>query len=143
MGKERLDVILVNKQLFESREKAKRAIMAGTVFVDGERVDKAGFPCDPDSSITVKNNPIPYVSRGGLKLEKALSVFGIQLEGMTCVDVGASTGGFTDVMLKKRRQEGLFRGCGLWPACLVPSQGPKGCLHGENQFPLYQTRGYR
>lgn len=100
MGKERLDVILVNKQLFESREKAKRAIMAGTVFVDGERVDKAGFPCDPDSSITVKNNPIPYVSRGGLKLEKALSVFGIQLEGMTCVDVGASTGGFTDVMLK-------------------------------------------
>jgi 23S rRNA (cytidine1920-2'-O)/16S rRNA (cytidine1409-2'-O)-methyltransferase len=100
MGKERLDVILVNKQLFESREKAKRAIMAGTVFVDGERVDKAGFLCDPDSSITVKHNPIPYVSRGGLKLEKALSVFSIKLEGLTCVDVGASTGGFTDVMLK-------------------------------------------
>lgn len=100
MGKERLDVILVNKQLFESREKAKRAIMAGTVFVDGERVDKAGFLCDPDSSITVKHNPIPYVSRGGLKLEKALSVFSIKLEGLICVDVGASTGGFTDVMLK-------------------------------------------
>lgn len=100
MQKERLDVLLVNRQLFDSREKAKRAIMAGTVFVDGERVDKAGFMCSPNSQITVKSDPIPYVSRGGLKLEKALKVFDIGLDGLTCVDVGASTGGFTDVMLK-------------------------------------------
>ncbi|HOK42263.1 MAG TPA: TlyA family RNA methyltransferase [Thermoclostridium caenicola] len=100
MQKERLDVLLVNRQFFESREKARRAIMAGSVFVDGERVDKAGFLCSPDAEITVKSDPVPYVSRGGLKLEKALRVFNIGLEGMTCVDVGASTGGFTDVMLK-------------------------------------------
>ncbi|HOQ75011.1 MAG TPA: TlyA family RNA methyltransferase [Thermoclostridium sp.] len=100
MGKERLDVILVKKGLFESREKARRAIMAGTVFVDGERVDKAGSLCDPDSSITIKDNPVPYVSRGGLKLEKAIRVFNVNLDGLICVDVGASTGGFTDVMLK-------------------------------------------
>jgi len=100
MGKERLDVILVKRQLFESREKARRAIMAGMVFVDGERADKPGFMCDPGSTITVKDDPVPYVSRGGLKLEKALGAFGIRLEGLTCVDVGASTGGFTDVMLK-------------------------------------------
>lgn len=100
MNKERLDVVLVNRQLFESREKAKRAIMAGTVFVDGERVDKAGFLCSPDAVISVKEDPIPYVSRGGLKLEKAVRVFNIGLDGLTCVDVGASTGGFTDVMLK-------------------------------------------
>jgi len=100
MHKERLDVLLVSRQLFESREKARRAIMAGSVFVDGERVDKAGFMCNPDAEITVKNDPVPYVSRGGLKLEKALRVFDIGLDGLTCVDVGASTGGFTDVMLK-------------------------------------------
>jgi len=100
MGKERLDVILVEKKLFESREKARRAIMAGSVFVNGQRVDKAGFMCDPESSITIKENPVPYVSRGGLKLEKAVRVFGIDLNGLVCIDVGASTGGFTDVMLK-------------------------------------------
>lgn len=100
MHKERLDMLLVSRQLFESREKARRAIMAGSVFVDGERVDKAGFMCNPDAEITVKNDPVPYVSRGGLKLEKALRVFDIGLDGLTCVDVGASTGGFTDVMLK-------------------------------------------
>lgn len=125
MGKERLDVILVNKQLFESREKAKRAIMAGTVFVDGERVDKAGFLCDPDSSITVKHNPIPYVSRGGLKLEKALSVFSIKLEGLTCVDVGASTGGFTDVMLKTAPERFI-----LWMWDMASSPGPSATTRG-------------
>lgn len=100
MGKERLDVILVKRKLFESREKARSAIMAGSVLVNGERVDKAGFLCDPDAAITIKENPVPYVSRGGLKLEKAVRFFGIDLNGLVCVDVGASTGGFTDVMLK-------------------------------------------
>lgn len=100
MGKERLDVLLVSKGYFDSREKAKRAIMAGMVFVGGERIDKPGAQCNPDSVIEIKGNPNPYVSRGGLKLEKAVSEFGIDLEEYICVDVGASTGGFTDVMLK-------------------------------------------
>ena len=100
MAKERLDVILVAKELFDSREKAKRAIMAGVVYVNGERVDKAGALCDQDAGFIIKGNPIPFVSRGGLKLEKAITVFNIPLMGLTCVDVGASTGGFTDVMLK-------------------------------------------
>jgi 23S rRNA (cytidine1920-2'-O)/16S rRNA (cytidine1409-2'-O)-methyltransferase len=100
MAKERLDVVLTEKGLFDSREKAKRAIMAGMVFVDGERIDKAGAQVDPDSDITVRGSRFPYVSRGGLKLEKAISEFGISLSGLICVDVGASTGGFTDVMLK-------------------------------------------
>ncbi|HHY65462.1 MAG TPA: TlyA family RNA methyltransferase, partial [Clostridiaceae bacterium] len=84
----------------ESREKAKAAIMAGLVYVDGERCDKPGLFCEPDCEIEIKGKPLPYVSRGGLKLEKAINEFGIVLEGCTCVDVGASTGGFTDVMLK-------------------------------------------
>lgn len=100
MAKERLDVILYNRGLFESREKAKAAIMAGMVYVSGERSDKPGLSCDLECEIEIKGKPIPYVSRGGLKLEKAISEFGIELDGLTCVDVGASTGGFTDVMLK-------------------------------------------
>ena len=100
MSKERLDAILISKGLFESREKARGAIMAGLVYVNGERADKPGTPYDPDCPVEIKGNPIPYVSRGGLKLEKAIRTFQINLEGLTCVDVGASTGGFTDVMLK-------------------------------------------
>lgn len=98
--KERLDVLLVDKGLFQSREKAKAAIMAGIVYVDGERVDKAGTPVNADSELFVKEDICPYVSRGGLKLEKALSEFGFHLNGATCMDIGASTGGFTDCMLK-------------------------------------------
>ncbi len=100
MAKERLDVLLFSKGLFESREKARGAITAGMVFVNGERSDKPGASYDPDCKIEIRGNPIPYVSRGGLKLEKAIQIFNINLEGCTCVDVGASTGGFTDVMLK-------------------------------------------
>lgn len=100
MSKERLDLILYNKGLFESREKAKASIMAGLVFVSGERADKPGTAYDPDCKIEIKGNPIPYVSRGGLKLEKAINEFALNLSGFVCVDVGASTGGFTDVMLK-------------------------------------------
>ncbi len=100
MAKERLDVILVDKGFFESREKAKASIMAGLIFVDGERADKPGTTFSEKCSIEVKGKSIPYVSRGGLKLEKAITEFKIDLEDLTCVDVGASTGGFTDVMLK-------------------------------------------
>lgn len=98
--KERLDVLLVEKGLFPSREKAKASVMAGLVFVDGIRVDKAGNMTDPSSALTVKEPLCPYVSRGGLKLSKALDVFSLSLTGKTAIDMGASTGGFTDCMLQ-------------------------------------------
>ena len=98
--KERLDVLLVNKGYFSSREKAKASIMAGIVFVDGQRSDKAGNLIDIDSSIVVKEDICPYVSRGGLKLEKSMKLWPIDLENKVCMDIGASTGGFTDCMLK-------------------------------------------
>ena len=98
--KERLDILLVNKGLAASRQKAKTCIMAGIVFVDGERIDKAGTMVSTESDILVKENPIPYVSRGGLKLEKAIDQFGLDLSGAYCTDMGASTGGFTDCMLQ-------------------------------------------
>lgn len=99
--KERLDVILVSKGLAESREKAKAVIMAGSVFVDGQREDKAGAFFDADKAvIEVRGAALKYVSRGGLKLEKAMESFGLSLSGKVCMDIGASTGGFTDCMLQ-------------------------------------------
>lgn len=98
--KERLDVLLVQRGLVESRTQAKAVIMAGDVFVDGQREDKAGSTFPEEVSIEVRGKKLAYVSRGGLKLEKALKVFPIGLEGLTCMDVGSSTGGFTDCMLQ-------------------------------------------
>lgn len=99
--KERLDVLLVKQGLAESREKAKAIIMSGSVFVDGQREDKAGTTFDEEKvKIEVKGHSLKYVSRGGLKLEKAMEQFGITLDGKVCMDIGASTGGFTDCMLQ-------------------------------------------
>jgi len=98
--KERLDVLLVNKGLATSREKAKAMIMAGNVFVAGQREDKAGTMIQEDAAIEIKGSTLAYVSRGGLKLEKAMKHFDLTLEGKVCMDVGASTGGFTDCMLQ-------------------------------------------
>ena len=98
--KKRIDVLLVEQGFFESREKAKRSIMAGLVFVDNQKCDKAGTEVKTDAKIEVKGNPIPYVSRGGLKLEKAMKNFDITLQDKVCMDIGASTGGFTDCMLQ-------------------------------------------
>ena len=98
--KERLDVLLVNRGLAASREKAKAVIMAGIVYVDGQKEDKAGATFADTVNIEVRGNTLKYVSRGGLKLEKAMSHFGLSLEGKVCMDVGASTGGFTDCMLQ-------------------------------------------
>ena len=100
MAKERLDVLLVKRNLAESREKAKAYIMAGNVFVDGVREDKAGSSFEESVQIEVKGLAMKYVSRGGFKLEKAVDQFGVQLTGKTCMDVGSSTGGFTDCMLQ-------------------------------------------
>lgn len=98
--KERLDVLLVNNGLAESREKAKRTIMAGLVTVDGRLEDKPGSRFDIDSDVRVKGRECPYVSRGGLKLEKAIKEWGVYCNDAVCIDMGASTGGFTDCMLQ-------------------------------------------
>lgn len=99
--KERLDILLVKKEFYPSRERAKASIMAGIVYVDGQKSDKAGTMVAEDAVITVKENLCPYVSRGGLKLEKAMDLWQFSLDGLTCMDIGASTGGFTDCMLQK------------------------------------------
>ena len=98
--KKRLDILTTEKGLFDSREKAKASIMAGVVYVDGIRVDKPGTSVAETAEITVKEDLCPYVSRGGLKLEKALKTWDFALEGVKAVDIGASTGGFTDCMLQ-------------------------------------------
>ena len=99
--KERLDVLLVKQGLAQSREKAKAIIMSGNVFVDGQREDKAGATFDEEKAeITIKGNTLKYVSRGGLKLEKAIDCFGVNVQEAVCMDIGASTGGFTDCMLQ-------------------------------------------
>ncbi len=104
--KERLDILLVQRALAPSREKAKALIMAGEVLVEGQREDKAGTMIDTNAAITIKGGKLRYVSRGGLKLEKAMQTFdGITPEGKICMDVGSSTGGFTDCMLQNGAQK--------------------------------------
>ncbi len=98
--KERLDILLVNRSLAPSREKAKAMIMAGNVFVDNQREDKPGTKFDENVNIEIHGKTLPYVSRGGLKLEKAMKSFEIDLMDCICMDIGASTGGFTDCMLQ-------------------------------------------
>jgi len=95
-----LDVRLAEEGHYPSREKARAAIMAGLVFVSGEKAEKPGLMINPETVIEIRGNPIPYVSRGGLKLERAICVFGLDLTGRVVLDVGASTGGFTDCALK-------------------------------------------
>ncbi|MFW6021934.1 MAG: TlyA family RNA methyltransferase [Halanaerobiaceae bacterium] len=99
-SKKRLDVLLVEKGLFNSRSKAKRSIMAGKILVDDQVIDKAGTAVKTNVEIRIKGEILPYVSRGGLKLEKALDVFDVEVEGKSVIDIGASTGGFTDCLLQ-------------------------------------------
>lgn len=98
--KDRLDMRLVQDEFFPSREKARAAIMAGLIYIDGQRADKAGQPVNAAAKVEVRGNPLTYVSRGGLKLEKAIKVFGLVLNGRVVLDAGASTGGFTDCALR-------------------------------------------
>ena len=97
----RLDVFLTEKGLAESRAKAQALIMAGLVYVDGQKADKPGFPVSEEQTVEVRGTACPYVSRGGLKLEKALRDFGVDVHGFVCSDSGASTGGFTDCLLQQ------------------------------------------
>lgn len=100
MNKERIDTLVVQKGLFDSREKAKRAIMAGLVLADDEVVDKPGAKISDEAALRLKGKQMPYVSRGGLKLEKAIQSFQLELKDAVVLDVGASTGGFTDCALQ-------------------------------------------
>ena len=99
-GKIRLDVLLTERGLQESRQRAQAAIMSGLIFVNGQRVDKPGTAVQDDAEIEIRGNTLKYVSRGGLKLEKAMTEFPVALSGAVCGDIGASTGGFTDCMLQ-------------------------------------------
>ena len=102
MAKERVDVLAYKQGLFDTREQAKRGVMAGLVVavINGERFDKPGEKIDEATELKLKGEKLKYVSRGGLKLEKALNHFGLSVEGKIAIDIGASTGGFTDVMLQ-------------------------------------------
>ena len=100
MAKKRLDVLLCERGMMESRQKAQAVIMAGQVYVAGQKVDKAGAQTEETAEIEVRGKTLAYVSRGGLKLEKAMQSFPIALSGAICGDIGASTGGFTDCMLQ-------------------------------------------
>ena len=101
--KQRLDVALTERGLVASREKAKVVIMEGLVYVNGQKSDKAGAQVKDDDKIEIRGETLRYVSRGGKKLEKAMEVFPIYLQNSVCIDIGASTGGFTDCMLKTAR----------------------------------------
>ena len=100
MKKIRLDQLVFDLGLTESRERAKTTIMSGLVYVNGQKADKPGMQVTPDAKVEVRGDALPYVSRGGFKLEKALNVFPVDPSGLVCIDCGASTGGFTDVLLK-------------------------------------------
>jgi 23S rRNA (cytidine1920-2'-O)/16S rRNA (cytidine1409-2'-O)-methyltransferase len=100
MKKVRLDQLVFDRGLTESRERAKPSIMSGLVFVNGQRMDKPGMSFDENAVLELRGDALPYVSRGGLKLEKALKLFNIDAAGLICLDCGASTGGFTDVLLQ-------------------------------------------
>ena len=105
MSKKRLDSLLVERGFAQSRERAKALIMSGVVFVDEQRADKAGTDVSETAKISVRGNDLKYVSRGGLKLERAMQLFPIDLSGAVCMDIGASTGGFTDCMLQNKAQK--------------------------------------
>ncbi len=100
MKKVRIDQLVFDRGLTESRERAKTSIMSGLVFVNGQRMDKPGMVVDENAIVELKGEAVPYVSRGGLKLEKALKIFNFDPSGLVCIDCGASTGGFTDVLLQ-------------------------------------------
>lgn len=101
VGKERIDILLVRKGIAESRQKAQALILAGKVIVAGKEAKKPGDLAPSDSEISLKENPFPFVSRGGMKLQKALDEFNINVNGLNCLDIGASTGGFTDCLLQR------------------------------------------
>ena len=140
--KERLDVLLVKRNLAASREKAKAIIMSGNVYVDNQKEDKPGTTFPEESKIEVRGHTLPYVSRGGFKLEKAMKEFQVSVEGKVCTDVGSSTGGFTDCMLQNGAVK-VFAIDRSWTIRLETSPGRACSLHGEDEYPLCDTGRYR
>lgn len=137
MKKIRLDQLVFDLGLTESRERAKTTVMSGLVFVNGQRADKPGMQVSPDANVEVKGAALPYVSRGGFKLEKALKVFPVDPEDKVCIDCGASTGGFTDVLLQNGAKKSVFGRCGIRSAC-VESQAGRACYkHGAHQYKVH------
>ena len=138
MAKERVDVLAYKQGLFETREQAKRGVMAGLVVavLNGERFDKPGEKIPDDTELKLKGEKLKYVSRGGLKLEKALQVFNLSVEGATTIDIGASTGGFTDVMLQNGAELVFAVDVGTQSVGLEITPRPTSCQHGAVQFPL-------
>lgn len=134
--KERLDVLLVNRGLAPSREKAKALIMAGSVYVKGQREDKAGTLVNTEDAIEVKGKKLKYVSRGGLKLEKAVEVWKPDIEGKICMDVGASTGGFTDCMLQNGAKKVYAIDVGTNQLAYSLRQDERVVCMEKNQYPI-------
>ena len=133
--KKRLDLLMVERALAPSREKAKAYIMSGDVYVDGQKEDKAGTMFKETVKIEVRGNTLPYVSRGGLKLEKAMNNFGVSLDGKVCMDVGASTGGFTDCMLQNGAVKVYSIDVGYGQLDWKLRNDPSG-MYGKNEYPL-------
>lgn len=140
MKKVRLDQLVFDQGLSESRERAKAIIMSGVVYVNGQRADKPGAQVAPDAKIEVRGNTLPYVSRGGFKLEKALKVFPVDPTGLTCIDCGASTGGFTDVLLQNGAAKVYAVDVGYGQLGMEPAQRSARDLHGAHERALYHER---
>ena len=136
MAKLRLDVAMTERGLAESRQKAQAIIMAGQVFVNGQKVDKAGAPVAPDAAIKIHGKTLKYVSRGGLKLEKAMACWPIVLEHRICADIGASTGGFTDCMLQNGADKVYSVDVGYNQLDYRLRIPPQGGVYGAHQRPL-------
>ena len=136
MSKKRLDELLVERNLVEDSDKAKRLIMAGLVFTEQVRLDKPGMKVDEEIPLTVKGKSIPYVGRGGLKLEKALKAFEISAKGKIMIDVGASTGGFTDCALQNGAKLSYAIDVGYNQLHWKLRSDDTGCCYGTYQFSL-------
>ena len=140
--KERLDVLLVSLGLAESRAKAQATIMAGEVYVNGQKADKSGMEVDITSNVEVRGSACPYVSRGGLKLEKALRNFGVDPTGYVCSDSGASTGGFTDCLLQQGASKVFAIDVGYGQLAWKIRNDPR-CCYGADEHPLCDAGGLR
>ena len=127
---------MVNRGLAPSREKAKTMIMEGNVFVENEREDKAGSMFDTEAKIEIKGNTLKYVSRGGLKLEKAMTHFDIELNDKVCMDIYR-------LYAPERRKKSVFCRCRIRSVCMEAKTGSAGGLHGKDEHPLCDTTGYR
>ena len=141
-NKQRLDLLLVQQGLAETRTKAQALIMSGQVYVNNQKADKPGASFAPDVELSLRGNACPYVSRGGLKLEKALKDFGLNPAGYVCSDSGASTGGFTDCLLQHGAAKVFAIDVGYGQLAWSLRSDPPRCHHGTDQYPLCDAGGF-